>query len=272
MRNEKTMPYALCPMPLLAFLLCLSVVSAQEIGLDAEKSYAEMMEDAEFQKFLKITEEAFPQAAQPVLRGEPDAPSRFNEMRRQQMEENERNRDTIGYKRWEYDFYIPYNQPQRSWCFAVKIDVRQGKLRETGGEFDLAIEGNGFFRVVDLETAQILHTRCGTFERDEQGFLSLIQGWQVFRLTPEIAVPEELDSFQVGEDGQFRLTTETGEQTTGRLELAVFPNPKRLIPVDDRCFAETSLSGKPRIRQPTQKNAGKIRQGFLEESNLFIGL
>jgi len=247
------------------FLLCLSVVSAQEVMSDNEKIYTEMMEDAAFQKFLKITGEAFPTDGQtkPKAQTEPDPPSLYRRLKREQFAENKRNRNTIGYKRREYDFHIPYKQPQRALSVGLKIDMRQGELRKTGGDFDLAIEGNGFFRVVDQETSQILYTRCGSFERDEHGFLSLLQGERVFRLTPEISVPDEFDSFSISEDGQIRTTTETG-----RLELTVFPNPKRLCPVDDRCFSETSLSGKPKTRFPTQGTAGKIRQRFLEESNV----
>ena len=296
MNSEKSISYLLFPIscflfPVSCFLLCFSSASAQETGADDEKVYAEMMEDVEFQKFLRITGEAFSPVVktEPEVQGETDSLSLYWQLRRQQAGENERNRDTFGYKRREYDFHIPYKQPQQSQpqqsqpqqsqpqqplSVAVKIDMRQGELRETGDDFDLAIEGNGFFRVVDqtgsLEEPQILYTRCGSFERDGQGFLSLLQGDRVFRLTPEIFVPEEFDTFHVSEDGQIHATTETesDEQTIGRLELAVFPNPKRLRPTDDRCFSETPLSGKPKIRCPAQGTAGKIRQRFLEESNV----
>jgi len=252
MRNKKSLLYALFPMPFF-LLLCFAAAFAQE----DDSLYEEMLNDAEFQKFLKM----FPQeeTVAPVIPRDSVALPLYQRLRQRQAEENERNRDTIGYKLREYDFHIPYEQPLRPLSVGLKIDMRQGELRSTGDDFDLAIEGKGFFRVIDQETTQILYTRCGTFERDTEGFLALIQGERVFRLAPEISVPEECDSLRISEDGQV-----TGDgKVLGHLELVLFPNPRRLRPVDDRCFAETPLSGKPK----TRGNTGKVRQGFLEESN-----
>jgi len=270
---KRLTPCFLLPLSPFLFLLCFSTVSGQEILLEDDHLYEEMMNDAEFQKFLRMTGQAFPfeEKAVPVFRGNSEALSLYLQLRRHQMEENERNRDTIGYKRWEYDFHFPRQPmmpgetpPLRLLSVGLKIDMRQGELRQTDENLDLAIEGSGFFRIIDRETAQILYTRCGSFERDTEGFLALIQGERVFRLAPEISVPEEFDSLRISEDGQV-----TGDdKVLGRLELILFPNPRRLRPVDDRCFAETPLSGKPK----TKGNTGKIQQGFLEESNAGPGI
>jgi len=281
MKNDKKNLYS---MPFIALVLCFSMVAAQETFTGDDPIVAEMMNDKAFQRFLRTTDEAFPpyliprdEKIEPVIHEESENLSLYRQLRRQQTEENERNRDTIGYKRREYDFHFPgvYRPTsQRPLSVGVKIDMRQGDLRETGEDFDLAVEGNGFFRVTDQEEVQkkpeILYTRSGSFERDAQGYLSLIQGERVFRLTPEILVPAEIDSFRVDEDGQIHVTTETdnSEQKIGHLELAIFLNSKRLCPVDDRCFSETPFSGKPKIRRPAQGTAGKIRQRFLEESNV----
>ena len=268
------MPCAICHMPFFAFYLgvALSVVSAQETFTDDDPGVAEMMNDKEFQKFLRNTGQVPPalapqdEAAEPARREDSGKLSLYRQLRQRQNEENERNRSTIGYKRREYDIHFPAS-PQRPLSVAVKIDMRQGELQNTGEEFDLAIEGNGFFQVVDQEHGQILYTRSGSFERDLDGFLSLLQGERVFRLTPPVLIPEETGSFHVSEDGQILTTTESGERTSGRAELAVFPNPRRLCPEDDRCFSATPLSGKPKTRHPAQGTAGKIRQRFLEKSN-----
>lgn len=37
---------------------------------------------------------------------------------------------------------------------SVQSDFTQGAFQQTGGEFDLAIEGNGFFRIDDPATGQ----------------------------------------------------------------------------------------------------------------------
>lgn len=52
---------------------------------------------------------------------------------------------------------------------AIDTDLQQGSLEATGGDFDLAIQGNGFF-VVNNGT-QDFYTRAGAFGLDQDNFL-----------------------------------------------------------------------------------------------------
>ncbi len=250
---------------------------------DDSESIREMMNDKEFQKFLKKNEQAFPS---PLLQSQSDVgiqtepkEDKFRQFRRYQRTVNRRNRDTVGYKRWEYDFYSPQSplepdvqQLHSPASVGIKVDLRQGEIRRTEREYDLAIEGNGFFCVCDSETARILVTRCGSFERDSQGYLALIQGEKAFRLVPEIQVAAEYRSFHIAEDGTVQLATENDStpRRIGKIELLYFANPQRLLPVDHRCFSETILSGPAKNFPPLPKPAAKIKQFALEQSNVVL--
>ena len=59
------------------------------------------------------------------------------------------------------------------------IDFRQGSLRETGSLTHLALDGQGFFRVENVEGGPDLLTRDGSFELDADGFLVTSGGRRV---------------------------------------------------------------------------------------------
>jgi flagellar hook protein FlgE len=53
----------------------------------------------------------------------------------------------------------------------VQRDFRQGELRQTERDLDLAVDGNGF--LVLMKGDQVLYTRTGSFEVDKDGFIVL---------------------------------------------------------------------------------------------------
>jgi flagellar hook protein FlgE len=53
----------------------------------------------------------------------------------------------------------------------AQIDFKQGELRQTGRDLDLAIDGTGFLVLLDGE--EMLYTRTGSFEIDEEGYIVL---------------------------------------------------------------------------------------------------
>ena len=276
--------------PILFVLFCFTIqpLSAQEPMAQTEedaKLLDEMKNDRAFQKFLKQNGQSFaPFALQSEdEQKEPDvfpeyvAPKnppinwaiRLEEQLGEHEESvNQRNRDTVGYKCWKYDIYVPRmpilaeTQPaKQSASVGILVDQRQGILYATEEELDFAIDGVGFFQVVDQEGGRVLYTRCGSFERDAEGFLALIQGERIFRVTPEIRIPADCFSFELLDDGTLQAASKS--EPLGRLELVRFPNPKRLRPEDDRCFSATPLSGPPQ-----KQTQGVIRKGFLERSNV----
>lgn len=53
----------------------------------------------------------------------------------------------------------------------TRIDFKQGELRQTDRDLDLAIDGSGF--MVLLRGEEVLYTRTGSFEVDKDGFIVL---------------------------------------------------------------------------------------------------
>jgi flagellar hook protein FlgE len=53
----------------------------------------------------------------------------------------------------------------------TRLDFRQGELRQTDRDLDLAIDGSGFLML--LKGDQVLYTRTGSFEVDKNGYIVL---------------------------------------------------------------------------------------------------
>ncbi len=78
---------------------------------------------------------------------------------------------------------------------------QQGKLVPSTQPFDLAIKGEGFFRVTD-EEGKTLYTRNGTFAPNEEGVLVNNDG---HILDPELVIENINESYSVNAEGQLML-------------------------------------------------------------------
>ena len=68
-------------------------------------------------------------------------------------------------------------------------DPAQGAFRRTGREFDLAIAGQGAFRLHDA-AAGTVYTRCGAFTRDRDGTVRDTRGRALVGSLGPVRVPE----------------------------------------------------------------------------------
>src|SRR5512147_2857662 len=66
---------------------------------------------------------------------------------------------------------------------SVQKIFAQGDFQQTGNQTDIAIEGNGFFKVIS--NGEEVYTRAGSFKLDNEGYLVTSQG---DRLQPEISI------------------------------------------------------------------------------------
>lgn len=145
--------------------------------------------------------------------------------------------------------------------------VTPGELVETGREFDLAIDREGFFQVL-LPNGGIAYTRAGNFQKSEDGVLVTPQGYPLY---PEIVIPQEVVQVQVSPDGVvvgIIPGQESSPVVLGQIELARFINPSGLKSIGKNLFVQTHSSGDPIIGIPGQEGFGEIMQGFLEISNV----
>lgn len=141
----------------------------------------------------------------------------------------------------------------------------QGKLAKSGGPFDLAIDGPGFFTVIDGRGRRV-YTRDGAFERAADGTLRNAQGLRLNGLR----IPADALSVAVAGDGSVRAIFAGGPRAIGRIRLAEFPAPDHLRSVGGTLFEATAQSGAPREVVPGLENGPKLQFGMLERSNVSI--
>lgn len=144
----------------------------------------------------------------------------------------------------------------------------QGNLQQTSNNFDLAIQGSGFFQVL-LPDGTAGYTRDGSFQQDSQGQLVTSGGNPV---QPSITIPADALSVTIGKDGTVSVTQpgSTGSTQVGSLQVATFVNPGGLQSVGENLFLETSSSGTATPVTPGTSGAGTINQGFVETSNVNV--
>ncbi|MEO0751711.1 MAG: flagellar basal-body rod protein FlgG [Pseudomonadota bacterium] len=149
---------------------------------------------------------------------------------------------------------------------AITLNLEQGALSETGGDLDVAIEGNGYLEVT-LPSGQAAYTRDGAFKRDGEGLIVTAAG---FPVSPEITIPDDARSVSINPDGEiYAYFAEQAEaQLLGQLNLIGFSNPKGLEAIGGNNFLETEASGAPTTSTPGQDGLGTVRQGYLEDSSV----
>lgn len=142
----------------------------------------------------------------------------------------------------------------------------QGGLTLTGNTYDMAIDGRGWFQV-DGPNGETLYTRAGAFNKNADGQLVTLDGYAV---QPPIMVPTDATDLTVNESGEIFATVpaKPAPQSLGQLSLANFTNDVGLEPIGGNLYRETLASGTPVAGVPTDPGFGKIRQKYLEASNV----
>ncbi|CUH51362.1 flagellar hook-basal body complex protein [Shimia marina] len=133
--------------------------------------------------------------------------------------------------------------------------LSQGALKKTGGSFDFAIEGTGFFMVQTPEGERL--TRAGAFTPNENGDLVNMDGHLVLDGGgAPIFIPPDAKSVDVSSDGTFSVDG----QPFAQIGLYRPTNPLDLK-------RETGvLFDAPDGVEPVEE--GRVLQGFLESSNV----
>jgi flagellar basal-body rod protein FlgG len=147
--------------------------------------------------------------------------------------------------------------------------MTQGTLSQTGNDLDLAITGEGFFKIL-MPDGTFQYTRDGTFQMDNTGRIVNAQGNPV---QPTITVPNNASGLTVNAQGQVSVTL-PGSTTTstiiGQLALTRFINKAGLQPVGNNLFTDTPASGTPQDGLASAEGYGAITQGSLEQSNVDV--
>ena len=149
---------------------------------------------------------------------------------------------------------------------SVSMTVSQGALEATGGELDLAIDGQGFLEV-SLPSGNSAYTRDGSLKRSADGLIVSSDGYAV---APEITIPSDARSISISPDGEVYayFNDRVEAELLGQFTLAGFSNAKGLEAIGDNLFLETSASGAPLVGTAGSDGLGTFRQGYLESSSV----
>ena len=146
--------------------------------------------------------------------------------------------------------------------------MTQGTLSQTGNDLDLALSGEGFFKIL-MPDGSYQYTRDGTFQMDNQGRVVTAQGNPV---QPTMTIPNNASGLAVSEQGQVSVTL-PGSSTSsiiGQIGVTRFINKAGLQPVGNNQFTETPSSGAPQDGTANSEGFGKITQGSLEQANVDV--
>lgn len=150
---------------------------------------------------------------------------------------------------------------------STQRDWQQGAIVETGRELDFAIQGKGFFEV-QLPDGSFAYTRSGIFTRDEDGWLLTPQGYY---LTVPFELDPELQEIVVSPQGLVTAKNRDGGiEELGYWPLYYFTNPAGLQAIGDNLFVATEASGELLEALPGEDGLGTIKQGYLENANVFL--
>jgi flagellar hook protein FlgE len=225
------------------------------------------------------------------------------------------NVNTVGFKASRTSFRDSLAQLQRSGASATtgnagaksaqiglgvqlgSIDnlMTNGAFQSTGGPYDVAITGNGWFRVSNTpptagtapapdtfgNTSTFEYTRAGNFTLNDQGELATQDGWRVVGKGVDnagaptatdivIKVPAGATDVSVSPDGSVTYTPSGGgaRGTAGFLSLASFANEAGLDRVSANRWQSTASSGAAAADTPGLNGLGQTVGGELEMSNV----
>jgi flagellar basal-body rod protein FlgF len=176
------------------------------------------------------------------------------------------NSQTVGYKKdvpvFHSIFYHEQEQLRNQKMETTRTDFSQGELLRTGNDLDLALVGEGFFRI-DTPLG-IRYSRAGNFRLDQQGRLVTAGGFPVLGEGGEIALDGK-KKITVEADGTIRIQgVEPGStaEPAGKPALVRFKDPSLLKKEGHALF---------RLDEP-QPELGveglEVQQGYLETANV----
>lgn len=144
----------------------------------------------------------------------------------------------------------------------------QGDAQQTGNQFDMMIEGDGFFQVL-LPSGDLGFTRDGSFTVDSDGRIVTMDG---YTLEPNITVPAEAKEVTIGQDGTVtaKIDGQADPEQLGQIDIVKFVNPAGLQSIGRNIMLATAASGEPTTGTPGTDGLGTIAQGFLEMSNVKV--
>src|SRR6056297_612284 len=146
-----------------------------------------------------------------------------------------------------------------------QTDFSQGELEHTGNQFDLGLNGSGFFMVGDDQENFL--TRDGRFRLDNDGYLVNSSGDKVQGSSGDIHIPEYFktadlygndSSLIIGKDGTIRINDQVHDKI-------------RIVDVDDTSQLERRGNAYFSATDPgmlRETESAEVMQGYYEKGNV----
>lgn len=206
-----------------------------------------------------------------------------NEQRLNLIANNLANANTTGYKkdvvtfhdtfqRFAHDYLVdsrPYLRDKNLWpqpevlakprLSNQGVDLSQGSLQRTGNPLDLAISGDGFFKVRTADGDFL--TRTGSFQLTTDGTVITEQGYQLLGQGGPLVLPNGGD-VEISSNGQVRVR---GEEINA-LDLVTVTNPADLEKVGNNLYH--LRQGSKATEAPAPE--AQVEQGYLEKANVEV--
>ena len=143
-----------------------------------------------------------------------------------------------------------------------------GELYQTGEKMDLAIHGNGFFKLT-LPDGTDAFTRDGGFKLNNSGGIVTSDGMPVTSFAG-VTIPSTATNVSIAPDGTVSLTDQGVTTTVGQITLSRFANPAGLESLGSNLYRSTLASGTEETGTPALAGMGSVQQGWLELSNVKV--
>ena len=140
-------------------------------------------------------------------------------------------------------------------------DFSVGVLKKTGGPLDLAMDGEGFFKIQTPEGSR--YTRNGNFQLNTEKQLVNQNGNQVLDVNNQPIVINAQGKISIDGQGNISVGNGLANTTLTNIKMVNFENKKLLQKMGDGLYRNT---GEP--EEEKEATDVRIQQGFLENSNV----
>jgi flagellar basal-body rod protein FlgG len=151
-------------------------------------------------------------------------------------------------------------------------DFSQGALTKTANPYDVAIEGDGFFKIQDVD-GKVSYTRNGSFTVNSDDYLVTKQGEYVLdvnnrriRMIPEDFDPElfrDKKEIVIAENGNIEMNSYNMKIPMQTIGIWDFADKDDLFEIGDTKFVPKDLENNPELKSEKYS----VQQGMLELSN-----
>lgn len=151
----------------------------------------------------------------------------------------------------------------------LTYDFSQGTLNKTENTFDLAIQGDGFFKI-QSNSGDISYTRNGSLTMNNNGELVTKDGDyvlddrnRIIKIRTNDVVMHSIKDIIINEDGQIRLTNEQNIITMQKIGIYDFSNKEDMVCIGGSKFKPIDPNTNPELKA----EKFSVEQGSLEMSN-----